>query len=452
MVADLKGPAVSTVLHSGSNEYEILLIVSDLHLSEGWDKETKRLSRNEDFFFDTSFQRFLHRYSKGAKVRLIVLGDFVDFLQVTSRPEGNEVDEDITDQEKEFGLGTSAKKTCWKLRKIMNGHWIFFQTLAKFLAKENEVIIIPGNHDIEFTMSEVQECLRREMETLVARVPSVNDAAQLVKRKLQFRRWFYYEKGFIYAEHGHQYDSLNSFDYFLYPYIQDKKLLIDLPAGSFFVRYLLNKLESTYPFADNMKPITRFARWAVWKWHMWLQIRVFLSFFGQIRKKARHHCPQWEEEREREQERLLQKEVETPEMLEYLRQIKNHWEKSALHHLSKGRLFLRFIESESCMDPYYKAAKAICKILGVPYVVFGHTHEADIRPIKGSAAQKAEYINSGTWTKVFTANYEERLLKEENEFAFVRIDKKQKSKVELLRWRDDLGQGERVRLFQPVKK
>ena len=55
----------------------ILLIVSDLHLSEGWDERTKKLSRHEDFLFDLSFERFLNHYIKKAregnfKVRLIM--------------------------------------------------------------------------------------------------------------------------------------------------------------------------------------------------------------------------------------------------------------------------------------------------------------------------------------------------------------------------------------------
>jgi hypothetical protein len=59
----------------------ILLIVSDLHLSEGWDEWTKKLSRLEDFLFDMSFERLLNHYIRKAreenfKIRLIIAGDF----------------------------------------------------------------------------------------------------------------------------------------------------------------------------------------------------------------------------------------------------------------------------------------------------------------------------------------------------------------------------------------
>jgi UDP-2,3-diacylglucosamine pyrophosphatase LpxH len=64
------------------SSFSILLIVSDLHLSEGWDEEGK-ISPNEDFFFDQSFSRFLEGYKNKGPVNLIIAGDMVDLLQVT---------------------------------------------------------------------------------------------------------------------------------------------------------------------------------------------------------------------------------------------------------------------------------------------------------------------------------------------------------------------------------
>src|SRR6266852_9045122 len=67
-----------------------LLIVSDLHLSEGRDPDRKEFSRKEDFFSDEEFARFLAYHKRGTpdhprelKWHLIINGDFLDFLQVT---------------------------------------------------------------------------------------------------------------------------------------------------------------------------------------------------------------------------------------------------------------------------------------------------------------------------------------------------------------------------------
>ncbi len=442
------------------NQSRILLVVSDLHLSEGWVGRTKKLSRLEDFFFDISFERFLNHYISKAsegnyQVRLIIAGDFVDLLQVTSQPAGNEVEgEHITPRERDFGLGTSPKKSCWKLQKIMNGHWIFFQALSQFLIAGNGVTIIPGNHDIEFSIPEVQNCFRTGLLNYIPeKEKGKQDVSTLINKNLSFLPWFYYEPGLVYVEHGHQYDSLNSFDYFLHPSRPDN--LIDLPAGSFFVRYLFNKVETDYPFADNMKPATRFLRWLlgkmikrglVLKKQVRSQLYHYINFFWQTLKKAGPICTDWVRELEaRQNESLRNIAISSGIAEEKLRDIKDKWAKSDIHHLCKYRLFWRFIKGESQNDIYYKAAKKIKGIMGVQYIVFGHTHEADLEPLEPENWSR-EYINSGTWTKVFAENYEERLLKEENEFVFVMIDKSG-SKMELLRWRDDLRVGERVRLF-----
>ena len=91
----------------------------------------------------------------------------------------------------------------------------------------------------------------------------------------------------------------------------------------------------------------------------------------------------------------------------------------------------------------------IQKQLDVRYVVFGHTHEVDLHLLNPGA--KAEYSNSGTWTKVFSSNPTERLLHDEHESIFVQILKDDANKLELMKWRDDIGLGERVKLFDKVE-
>jgi UDP-2,3-diacylglucosamine pyrophosphatase LpxH len=459
----------------------ILLIVSDLHLSSGWDENTKRLSLNEDFFFDQRFQRFLDFYvaegsRKKYRIDLIIAGDFVDLLQVTDKPEDGtgiwlrKLDgEDITQTELDYGLGTSPRKSCWKLKKLMKGHTIFFQGLAKFLLADNGVIILPGNHDIEFALPEVQKCLQDELlnflpeeeerglawEEEPERKLDKEGAQTLINRNLCFRPWFYYEPGLVYVEHGHQYDSLNSFDYFLHPLTpaDATEKFIYLPVGSFFVRYLFNKLENIFPFADNMKPITNFVKHTLFQWkylRMWLHIRKYFIFFNKtLREKTEPIKPQWRQEMETQQQKCMQQLADDSGIaLEKLRILKNYWVPNALHHWSKLKLLRAFIAGESKKD-YYQAAKCVQNNFDVRYVVFGHTHEADLRPLgkdDNKGGWSKEYINSGTWTRVFTEDLTERMLKDENEFVFVIIDTSTR-KMELLRWKDELNQGERVRLF-----
>ena len=161
-----------------------LIVISDLHLSVGYNKKTGRYSRNEDFFFDEEFKRFLEYLHKGKspKKHLIIAGDLFDFLQV----DGDKVRElykdgktkesykkwrgpfknKITKREKKFGLGTEEDKTVWKLGVIAKGHKVFFQALGNFLSKGNRLSIITGNHDIELYWEEVQKALKDRIANL----------------------------------------------------------------------------------------------------------------------------------------------------------------------------------------------------------------------------------------------------------------------------------------------
>jgi len=245
-----------------------LIVISDLHLSVGYDEKTGRYSRNEDFFFDEEFKRFLQylQKAKSPKKHLIIAGDLFDFLQVDGC-KTKELDEKggapfkITPKERKFGLGTEEDKTVWKLGVIAKGHNVFFQALGNFLSKGNRLSIITGNHDIELYWKKVQ----KELVNRIVEFKNSQVTDQQIEDSIDFYPWFYYDKDYkTYIEHGNQYDRLNSFQYFLHPLLEHGSDKLWLPFGSFFVRYFFNKLEISNPFADNIKPPTKYMRWA-WK-------------------------------------------------------------------------------------------------------------------------------------------------------------------------------------------
>ncbi|MBI5187718.1 MAG: metallophosphoesterase [Nitrospirae bacterium] len=456
-----------------------LVIISDLHLSEGWD-ENGYLSRNEDFFFDQNFKRFLEYFSGEAKrggffYKLIINGDFVDFLQVVRKDllEREFKNKRTIDGEKIFndevcnlGFGTGPAKTIWKLKHIVNGHPIFFVALATFLAEGHKVIIIPGNHDIEWIMPNVQEAFRERVNRCLEEYIKKSEPEEFkhllkeslenrIKENIHFNPWFYYDKELsTYIEHGSQYDEINSFDYFLCPCRQEGT--IDLPAGSFFVRYLFNKVEEDYPFADNMKPLTKFIFWALCRFRTYRgcppRILKYLSFFWNILKKTKRIDKNWAKVLEENQEAEIKNLPRNSGMCKKkILKLKKHWVPSAIH--KNWCTLICSFKNNSKLDRYYyrKKADGIHQIIGARYVVFGHTHEADLSLLSETDGKKNEYINSGTWTKSFAANFEEALLKSENEFVYVHIGydtTKKDVKMELLRWNDSIREGERVRLFK----
>jgi hypothetical protein len=139
--------------------------------------------------------------------------------------------------------------------------------------------------------------------------------------------------------------------------------------------------------------------------------------------------------------------------LDQVLKLKELWVPSALHHNDRWPLFKEFFQGSKVGNEYFRGkAKAIQEILGVRYVSLAHTHNADIALIgRPGTCKKSEYVNSGTWIKIFAETYEERLLKSENEFAYVNFSFEPAGddvRMELLRWNDSIGEGERIRLFE----
>jgi UDP-2,3-diacylglucosamine pyrophosphatase LpxH len=261
-----------------------LLVVSDLHLSAGWDEQTGKTSRLEDFFRDDAFARFLRYHEQikdqprfgGRSWLLILNGDLFDFLQVVSLPEdgptlkrikGVEHRSQLRADERAYGLGTSARESAWKLVQIARGHQRFFAALGWFVAHGNQVAVVRGNHDVDLHWEAVQACFVMETHQAYTRQRSTEAMGPPIslvdcQQRIHFVPWFYHKAERVYVEHGGQYDAANHFHDVLNPVLANDPQRIELPWGSLFVRYLFNKVEDVHPFADNVKPLTRYLSWA----------------------------------------------------------------------------------------------------------------------------------------------------------------------------------------------
>jgi len=298
---------------------------------------------------------------------------------------------------------------------------------------------------------------------------------------------------------------------------------IDLPLGSLFVRYLFNRVEVSTPFADNIKPATRFIGWFLTnhplhaigfslkegremsrrlkaKWH-----RVSDSAFAdrqsshetKLRNLAAIIAKQHQSSTEQWGERLASLHKlrvpplmrgPTPKSWKLLKFLVGPIRTPVLLILFclvtitglllvLGPLVARAIPTllvtylnslENIVDPWWpvfsetirflfllelilvsfwilclrrestrsnevltlrERASRIHSLLDVKYVVMGHTHEADLC----DSGPDHHYFNTGTWTKVF--GEEERVLREEKEFTFLRVTGSGENRqVRLMKW------------------
>jgi UDP-2,3-diacylglucosamine pyrophosphatase LpxH len=526
-----------------------LLVVSDLHLSEGRDGNSKKFSKNEDFFVDEEFASFLAYYQdqrrwNGAKWHLIVNGDFLDFLQVIT-PDGTPSVLPSGSNSSGRGLPCGEHETVLKLRKIADGHWQFFEALAGFVGIGNLLTVIKGNHDVEFHYPSVRAAFLAELQAAfgrrLQRDPAWGkdkDIRILNGDTVQFSDWFYFEPKLLWVEHGNRYEGFNSFKYWLSPLLpvipgwpHDRKDEIDLPFGSLFVRYLFNNVEVVEPFADNIKPATRFVWWLIWK-HPTTALRFIFTegrrMLDRIRRAWMFVSPKaWEERKQQHNSRLVELSRESGIELSKLEALDRLRAPSILKEPNSRAKFLRFllrpciflpgiallvaavvlsvlfvaakllvdmipavawemffepfvelvfplapwavlfvtlaglilffrwlITEERKQGPSYlnkRAARiAELSLLGVQYVIMGHTHDAELHTIGEDDGRIKEYFNTGTWTTVFSE--EERLIRKPIEFVFVQgLRVGDGLTLKLLEWSDAPGEPRLIKLFRNEK-
>ena len=260
-----------------------VVVVSDLHLAAGLDADN-RYGGTENFFSDEAFARFIEHMRaevKGEGGILIINGDFLDFLRIIELPESKEEFDEwsrrLADvgirknpaelaaaidnrRERTFGMKTHDYRSVWRLHRSIRGHPELFAALARWLKDErNQLVIVKGNHDLEWYWRGVRNTLRLELARIIAGETGEDLEQVLLKRVLP--NLIFIDDALLidtdlYIEHGHRYDRY-TFVLGEPAEVFNKKIgepELNIPFGSFFNRYLLNRLEGAYPLIDNIRP------------------------------------------------------------------------------------------------------------------------------------------------------------------------------------------------------
>lgn len=213
---------------------KIKLVVSDLHIGVGHQLTDGTLNPLEEFYFDHKFAEFLNHYTSGQysdhEVELIFNGDLFNFLQI--------------DYKGHYLAVITEAITMYKLKKIVEGHPVFFDSLREFVKQGHKITYIVGNHDQEILWPQVREYL--------------NSA---IGHKIQYRNLIYFFDG-VHIEHGHMHEAANRMNpkkFFLRKNLPEP--ILNLPFGShFFVDCVLN-LKMKYPYVDKIRPFGKAVRW-----------------------------------------------------------------------------------------------------------------------------------------------------------------------------------------------
>ncbi|MFO0548602.1 MAG: metallophosphoesterase [Polyangiaceae bacterium] len=195
---------------------ESLLVLSDVHLGSDINDLTPHGARRSAEV-DRDLVGLLDHYrrtpAEGRRWRLVVAGDFIDFIGMSVAPDGLSLQTPLTEEERAHGLGNAEDHSREKLRRVAQRHAEVFAALAAFVEAGNALTFVHGNHDLELYWGSVRAEL---LEILLAHRTTAISRRDFAAR-VDHNPWFYYVAGAVYVEHGHQYDPFCATDHPMMP-------------------------------------------------------------------------------------------------------------------------------------------------------------------------------------------------------------------------------------------
>jgi UDP-2,3-diacylglucosamine pyrophosphatase LpxH len=269
-----------------------ILVISDLHLGEDLRPGGANVSYLRHLVtLERELENFLAHYAShrrdGRPWRLVVNGDMVDFMSVMILPDDDKTEEGIDDEDRLYGLGFGERQSQKKIERVIARHQGVFRRLGEFVAAGNDLVIVVGNHDVEFHYPSVQRTLVEWLSGLALGIGASDEVRADFARRIEFCPWFYYKQDLIYIEHGHQYDEYCSFDYLLHPVADqrrvrgggeqlNKKSRIALSVAHAGMRYFANQIPDYDPHTAEQWGFFDYFKWA---WAQGVRGGLRLAYF-----------------------------------------------------------------------------------------------------------------------------------------------------------------------------
>jgi UDP-2,3-diacylglucosamine pyrophosphatase LpxH len=415
-----------------------IVVLSDVHLGEdlmpGAPAETKRHVDMAEGAM-VGFIRHLTRWRvDGRPWRLVINGDLADFMtvQVSPSPEHGP----SRAEDRDHGLPRREQVAVAKMDALLERHRDVVAALARFLAAGNRCEFIAGNHDREIALPAVEARLRAAIR---AAAPAAR--ADAVDSRLGVHAWFYYEPGVAWIEHGHQYDETCSFEFGLAPADPvSGELVTNVDFAA--VRYL----GGSAPDVDRHGTDEwGFAGYLSYAWSLGLRgfLRVgrgYARFAGSLLRAARLHGSLRRQKQRRSEHEARLGELATSreiprETLRKIDELRRPPVTASIRRLARVLMLDRLLVTIGAalvmlgamaalswlyalpmmamvaagahfggqamsrgrrVDPSIPLALVPARIkrhVDVPFIVFGHSHEAVNQTLLGGGT----YFNSGTW-------------------------------------------------------
>ncbi len=381
--------------------------------------------------------------------RLVINGDMVDFLTAG-----------LTGQENALGLYrgelTQEQAVDW-LQRVVRRERRVFRALARFLAAGHSLVIIKGNHDVQFHWPRVQEILIESLCNTHAEALERNDSRlssialktqpDEISGRIHFCDWFYYEDGLVYIEHGNQYDDYCSYEHVLAP-IDEHSYNMEDPISHRTYREFASMLQGML----DLHSIDRWTFFDFLRWSLSLAPRLlaklaytYLASVAFLVSTKRRLINAAKNAKRRHLERRAQLSHRFGIQDEIVHRLDELRKRPAGRSIFRGlcmlyldRVFLlglNFFLGIVCLflpvdwmmrmniflgslglslaanlvldrlrdvpshPKLQKMAKEVARVVRVPFIIFGHTHvPVAEKTAEATSEDSSWYLNTGSWT------------------------------------------------------
>lgn len=425
------------------------LLLSDVHLgadlvqhTRPWTKERLREVHQVDRDLGAMLDYYREHNDPDRPWRLVIAGDFIDLVGMSiSAGETAALSTPLTEDEQEHGLGSSQDHAALKMRAVAARHDHLFRKLARFVAAGHSLVFIRGNHDVEFYWEATQ---RAFVDALIERGDLPDDGASAAyefEARVEFRHWFYYVRGLLYVEHGHQYDATCAYQHVLAPRSPLDPRRISYSFSDILLRYVVRPTRELSPEGHENNSLGHYLRLA---FSLGVRgcARLGYRFFGAVGRMVRAWREQVSEHaahvRAEHEQRLQQLGSVFRLSTEHLSKMTQLWATPVTSGLLSilrtvfldglaiglisalviaalgasgvvpwvwmpllvaalcGAMFV-YIRRSKVLEPHsalLSGASKLVELMPARYVVMGHTHKPVMEPLSATST----YVNLGNWT------------------------------------------------------
>ncbi|MBN1654233.1 MAG: metallophosphoesterase [Deltaproteobacteria bacterium] len=424
------------------------LILSDIHLGSDlvqharpWTSERLTRVLQIDYDLSSMLDHYRNHSEPGCSWTLIIAGDLVDFAGMSIvAAKDVELRTPLSPEEIEHGLGSAADHAVYKIRAVARRHALVFRKLAQFISAGHRLVLVRGNHDVDFYWEPVR---RAFIDELLAHT-DIDDDREARKRfesLVEFPQWFYYVKEQLYVEHGHQYDETCAHQTGLVPLSPLDPRRLAYSFSDILLRFIVRPTRGFTTEGHEKKTVVHYFRIAFSLGFIGC-MRLFYRFLRAVVQMFRSWRAQLSERAQKirtEQERTMQQIAQRFHIsIDKLRRMVSLWAKPVTARVSSilrsvfldvilsslglglllvlllafrlGPLWLipilaavgvfaitLWIRRSRVFDPkdaIKESARRVSQLLPARFVVMGHTHQATMESI----GEGVTYINLGNWS------------------------------------------------------